>query len=307
MAITTESKTELKVVLGTMTLSKEAHVHDPNGCATMLDAFQKHGYNEIDSARVPHRFGPPKPGKRFYTHKNDDLKPGLLESLQALQGEKIDLWYLHARDHNTSYAEALEVSGKSPKSANFTSAAVGKSQTSIRAAITRSSAPSSQSSSPASESTGSPFTHPAPSPVDVLTDKYQRDTGEHEDGSQFDPKKMQGANFRRRYWNEAYFSALDVIRPVAHKHGITTAEAAVRWANYHSSMKKEYSDAVITGASSAVQLEENLTNLEKGPLPQELVKEFDEGWAIVTGVCGPYFQWLSGLRIKFKILIDCLL
>ena len=54
-------------------------------------------------------------------------------------------------------------------------------------------------------------------------------------------------------------------------------------------MKREYGDAVIIGASSAAQLEENLTNLEKGPLPEEMVKAFDEGWAIVKGVCGPYF------------------
>jgi aflatoxin B1 aldehyde reductase len=33
-----------------------------------------------------------------------------------------------------------------------------------------------------------------------------------------------------------------------------------------------------------------LTNLEQGPLPEELVKAFDEGWAMVRGVCGPYYQ-----------------
>lgn len=124
----------------------------------------------------------------------------------------------------------------------------------------------------------------------MLTDKYQRDTTEHEEGSRFDPQSMQGTNFRRRYWNEAYFSALDVIRPVAQKLGMTTAEAAVRWASHHSLMKREHGDAVIIGASSVAQLEENLTNLEKGQLPEEMVKAFDEGWAIVKGVAGPYFN-----------------
>ena len=123
----------------------------------------------------------------------------------------------------------------------------------------------------------------------MLTDKYQRDTTEHEDGSRFDPKKMQGVKFRQRYWNETYFDALDAIRPVAKKHEITTAEAAVRWATHHSALKKEYGDAIITGASSAAQLEENLTNLEKGPLPEDLVKAFDAGWETVKGVAGPYF------------------
>lgn len=123
----------------------------------------------------------------------------------------------------------------------------------------------------------------------LLTDRYQRNTTEHEEGSRFDPKRMHGARFRQRYWNDAHFDALDVIRPVAKKLGMTTAEAAVRWASHHSLMKREYGDAVIIGASSAAQLGENLTNLEKGPLPEEMVKAFDEGWAIVKGVCAPYF------------------
>lgn len=122
----------------------------------------------------------------------------------------------------------------------------------------------------------------------MLTDKYQRDMTEIEPGSRFDPERRQGKNFRGRYWNNAYFDALDVIRPVAKKLGLTTAEAAVRWSSHHSLMKREYGDAVVIGANSAAQLDENLTNLEKGPLPDELVQAFDQGWAIVKGISGQY-------------------
>ena len=86
----------------------------------MLDVFQKHGHDEIDTARIygggsseeylgqlkwqergliigtklnPRRFGP-----KSYSHKKDDLKPGLEESMQALQSDKIELFYLHAPD-----------------------------------------------------------------------------------------------------------------------------------------------------------------------------------------------------------------
>ena len=123
-----------------------------------------------------------------------------------------------------------------------------------------------------------------------LTDRYQRETAHHEEGSRFDPTKTQGANYRGRYWNDVYFDALDVVRPVAKKLGMTTAEAALRWVSHHSKMTKQYGDAVIIGASSAKQLEENLTNLDKGPLPEEMVKAFDEGWAIVKGFCKPYHR-----------------
>ena len=123
----------------------------------------------------------------------------------------------------------------------------------------------------------------------MLTDRYQRDTVEHEAGSRYDPKQVQGTFFRRRYWNDAYFDALDLIRPVALKLGMSTAEAAVRWVSHHSLMERDLGDAIIVGASGAVQLEENLANLEKGPLPEEMVKAFEQGWEVVKGAAGPYF------------------
>ncbi|OIW30695.1 Aldo/keto reductase [Coniochaeta ligniaria NRRL 30616] len=125
--------------------------------------------------------------------------------------------------------------------------------------------------------------------VGFLTDKYQRDTSEHEEGSRFDPARAQGADYRRRYWNNTYFDALDVVRPVAAKLGISTAEAALRWVRYHSQLRGEHGDAIIIGASSAGQLEKNLTSLENGPLPDEMIKALDEGWAIVKAVTKPYF------------------
>ena len=53
-------------------------------------------------------------------------------------------------------------------------------------------------------------------------------------------------------------------------------------------MKAEYGDAIIIGASRVAQLEENLTNLDKGPLPEEMVKAFDDGWAIAMSASTRY-------------------
>lgn len=104
------------------------------------------------------------------------------------------------------------------------------------------------------------------------------------------PTGYRGENYRRRYWKEAYFDALDAVRSVAKKLGMTTAEAALRWVSHHSLMKRAHGGAIIIGASSAAQLEENLTNLEKGPLPDEMVQAFDEAWGIVKGSCSPYYH-----------------
>lgn len=49
-------------------------------------------------------------------------------------------------------------------------------------------------------------------------------------------------------------------------------------------------DGIIIGASSTQQLEENLKCLEKGPLPEEMVKAFDEAWEHVKMACPSYFK-----------------
>lgn len=124
----------------------------------------------------------------------------------------------------------------------------------------------------------------------LLTDKYKRDMNEYEEGCRYDPKRMQGKNFRGRYWNDAYFDALDVVRPVARRLGMATSEAALRWLRHHSLLKSEKGDGMITGANSPAQLEENLALLEKGPLPGEMVDAFDKAWLIARGACAPYFM-----------------
>jgi aflatoxin B1 aldehyde reductase len=91
-------------------------VHDLGDCSTLLDVFQKHGHTEVDTARV-YGFGSSElylgqlkwqdrgiimgtklNARGTYSHKKDSVKPGLLESLKALQTDKVDLWYLHAPD-----------------------------------------------------------------------------------------------------------------------------------------------------------------------------------------------------------------
>lgn len=112
-----------------------------------------------------------------------------------------------------------------------------------------------------------------------LTSRYHRDDEDKslESGSRFDPAKWQGKMYRARYWNDAYFDALDALRPVAQRHGLSEAECALRWMTHHSLLKREHGDAIIIGASSVKHMEENMRDLEKGPLPEEVVKALDEG------------------------------
>jgi aflatoxin B1 aldehyde reductase len=106
----------------------------------------------------------------------------------------------------------------------------------------------------------------------------------------FDPNTQQGKMYRARYWTESYFKALKVVDEAAEKAGLTMAEVALRWVSHHSQMKREYGDSVIIGASSVKHLEQNLLDLEKGPLPDEVVKSLDEAWGVVKGEVYKYWH-----------------
>jgi len=95
---------------------------------------------------------------------------------------------------------------------------------------------------------------------------------------------MQGKLYYGRYWNDSYFDALEIITPVAEKHGLIVAEVALRWLEYYSQMSREKGDAIIVGASSTKYLEGNLEDLEKGPLPEEVVEALEKAWAVAKAV-----------------------
>ncbi|KAH8799778.1 NADP-dependent oxidoreductase domain-containing protein [Xylogone sp. PMI_703] len=244
-----------------------------------------------------------------YTHEPHDLKPGVLDSLKALKTDKVDLWYLHAPDHATPYEDTLREVNNIYKEGYFRRLGIcnysawevaqiceicirnGWKKPDVYQGVYNALHRGIEDELiPCLRHYGIEFYAYNPLAGGFLTDRYQREGSDRSNtGERFDPKSFQGTAYRQRYWNDAYFDALDIIRPLAKKLGMTTAEAALRWANHHSAMKKKYGDAVIIGASSAMQLEENLTSLDKGPLPEEMVKAFDEGWKITKPIAKLYF------------------
>ena len=63
------------------------------------------------------------------------------------------------------------------------------------------------------------------------------------------------------------------------KHGLTVQEIALRWLQHHSRLLP--TDGVILGASRKEQLEANVIDSEKGPLPDEVLAAVNRAGAIV--------------------------
>lgn len=108
-----------------------------------------------------------------------------------------------------------------------------------------------------------------------------------------------GSMYRKRYFREATFEALSIIEPVAQKHGLTLPETALRWVHHHSKLNiKDGRDGIIIGVSSLAQLESNLEDVQKGPLPEEVVQALDKAWLITKATTSEY--WHLDLKYTYN-------
>lgn len=113
------------------------------------------------------------------------------------------------------------------------------------------------------------------------------------EGRYSDAVGSMGEMYRKRYFKDSTFEALKIVEPVAEKHGLTLVETAVRWVVNHSALNiKDGNDGIIIGVSSLSQLDQNLKDCEKGPLPQEVLDALDKAW-LVTKVDTPNYWHLD--------------
>jgi aflatoxin B1 aldehyde reductase len=109
-----------------------------------------------------------------------------------------------------------------------------------------------------------------------------------------------GSMYRARYFKDASFEALRILDPVAQKYSLTLVELALRWIVYHSALniKSRGQDGVVIGVGSYGQLESNLKDLGKGPLPEEVVSALNEAWTVTAATEATY--WHGKLEYNYE-------
>jgi len=243
------------------------------------------------------------------THDENGLRKHLSESLKALNVDSLEMWYLHAPDRSVPYEETLRVVNDLYKEGLFKKFGIsnyaawevaelvgickanGYIQPTVYQGIYNAVHRSVETELlPCLRKFGISFYEFNPLAGGFFTGRYTSLDDAPEQGSRFDPNKTQGKSYRNRYWKEPYFKALSSIKTVAEKHSLTLTEVALRWISHHSLLKREHGDAVLIGASSLKHIEENLVDLEKGPLPEEVVKALDEAWFEVQPYASRYFH-----------------
>ncbi|QSZ31168.1 hypothetical protein DSL72_000731 [Monilinia vaccinii-corymbosi] len=243
------------------------------------------------------------------THSAKDLRLHLDRSLKALGVDKVDLFYLHAPDRNVPFEETfgmcdvLHKEGKFNRLgvSNFMSWEVAQVQEiciknnwirptvyqGVYNAIQRSIEPELL---PCLHHYNMSFYAFNPLAGGYLTSRYHRHQPTTSPTSRFDASTIQGQTYRKRYWNDSAFDALDLIREAASAARLSESECALRWLAHHARLDPERGDRIIVGASSQAHLRENLADLEKGPLAEGVLGALDRAWERTRGVVEGYWH-----------------
>jgi len=306
-----------RICFGTMTFGsqmEEAEAH------RTLDYCVDHGINFIDTANVYNRGESEKiTGKWLARNRNKVIlatkvrgkmgeapdEQGLSKraitmaidaSLQRLQTDHVDLYYLHQPDYGVPIEESLEAmeslvkSGKIryPASSNYSSWQVTEM---LWLAGTHSYVPATvtqpmynllargieQEYLAMAKHFGLATCVYNPLAGGLLTGKHHRD--KPQPATRFDNNQM----YLDRYWHPAYFDAVDKLSQIAASAHRSLISLSLNWILHHTP-----ADCVILGASRLEQLKQNLSLLEDGALNTATVEACDQIWRDLRGITPKY-------------------
>ncbi|KAM8756515.1 aflatoxin B1 aldehyde reductase member 3 isoform 1-T1 [Acanthopagrus schlegelii] len=314
-------------LLGTMAFGGRA---DAAQSLDMVKAFLDRGHSQLDTAfmyvdgksetvigdmNLPKTVSiatkaNPWDGK---TLKPESVRSQLETSLQRLRTDCVDLFYLHAPDHENPIQDTLRACNELHKEGKFKEFALSNyaswevaeivnicrhnnwiAPTVYQGMYNATTRQVETELLPCLRYYGMRFYAYNPLAGGLLTGKYHY---EDKDGSQPEGRffgNSWAAAYRNRYWKESQFQAIGlVIKSLETAYGSekpTMTSAAMRWMYHHSQLKGELGDGVIIGMSNMEQLQQNLAAAEEGPLDERVVAAFNEAWNLVAHKCPNYFR-----------------
>ncbi|KAL7843262.1 hypothetical protein AOLI_G00247740 [Acnodon oligacanthus] len=296
----------------------------------MVQAFLERGHHELDTAfmyadgrsetiiggmklpktvRIATKANPWE-GK---TLKPENVRSQLETSLKRLQTQSVDIFYLHAPDHQTPIQDTLQACNELHKEGKFKELGLSNYAswevaeiysickhnnwvipTVYQGMYNATTRQVEKELIPCLRHFGIRFYVYNPLAGGLLTGKHHYEV---EDGNQVAGRFFgthSAVIYRDRYWKESHFHAIDyILKALEAAYGSqkpTLASAAIRWMYNHSQLKGDLGDGVIIGMSTMEQLQENLAAAEEGPLKQEVVDAFKHGWDLVAHECPNYFR-----------------
>jgi len=325
----TEENEKIRIILGSMEFGRRC---DQEASEKMVDLFVNRGYTEVDTALM-YTGGTSetwigemlKKGMKFSVAtkanpwgknnlKTNGVKSQMGISLQRLQSDSVDLFYLHAPDHDTDIEETLAAVNELHQKKKFREFGLSNYPAwkvmeiyyickqngyvlptvyqGMYNPLTRDVEPELF---PTLRRCGMRFYAYNPLAGGILSGKHsfkQVETNEVQTG-RFDLNQGWAQAYRNRFWKIEYFQALDLVKAAlieefGNLETCTCVEATFRFMTHH--MKLNSNDGIILGASSLAHFGQNIDACEKGPLPEKVVNAFEEGWNITKKNCIVYFR-----------------
>ncbi|XP_006642010.3 aflatoxin B1 aldehyde reductase member 3 [Lepisosteus oculatus] len=314
-------------VLGTMAFGGRA---DAETSAAMVRAFLERGHNEVDTAfmytdgqseTVIGGMGLPQTVKMATkanpwdgkTLRPESVRSQLETSLKRLRTGRVDIFYLHAPDHQTPLGETLRACQELHKEGKFKELGLSNYAswevaevycickhnnwvlpTVYQGMYNATTRQVEKELLPCLRYFGMRFYAYNPLAGGLLTGKYKfEDKDSSQPTGRFFGNSWAEA-YRARYWKEHHFQAIDVVQKAldvvygSNKPSMTSA--ALRWIYHHSQLQGERGDGVIIGMSTMEQLQENLDASQEGPLDPVVVEAFKKAWDLVAHECPNYFR-----------------
>lgn len=295
-----------------------ARITDLDTFNKALDVLQARGYNEVDTARVyvggtqedfTRQANWKKRGLTLATkvkypaQLGDNTAEKVVESveksLKELDTDSVDILYLHRPDRGVPFAETLEAVDRLHKAGKFKKLGVSNFTAFEVAEVVMTCKYNGWVRPTIYQGMYNAITRNIEAELFVACRRYGLDIVVYNplagglfsgkiksqdllpETGRYSGNTAMAKAYRSRYFRDSTFESLKLVEEAAENAGLTLIEIAMRWTVHHSGLKiKDGNDGIIVGVSSIAQLENNLDNAEKGPLPEEVVKALDEAWAI---------------------------
>jgi aryl-alcohol dehydrogenase-like predicted oxidoreductase len=223
---------------------------------------------------------------------------GVEESLQRLQTDYLDLYYLHWPDYAVPFEESLEAMGRLVRDGKVRHVGVSNFAS---WQVVRLLWLAEQKQLPAVEVMQPMFNLlargieaellPMSREFGLGTVVYNPLAGGLLTGKQKFAAPLAGTRFDKnqayldRYWHEQNFSAVQELTNAARDSGRSLVSLALNWVLHHTPV-----DCMIVGASRREHIEENLCAADEGPLTAEAVAACDRVWAQLRGPSPKYHR-----------------
>lgn len=314
---------KINLVLGTMNFGQQTSLEE---ASSMVEYMLNKGYEEIDTAYVYNEGASERILGEIVKHFNRDkfkiatkvnprisgkldgeaVLKQLPESLERMNLEKADIFYLHFPDPNTPVESALEACHTLHEQGMFDELGLSNFPAWMVADVYHKCKANGWVLPTVFEGVYNPLSRKAEVELFSALRSYDMRfyaynplaggllTGKYEAYSE-KPQKGRFAlreSYPTRYWKTCFFEAIDTIRQAI--GDLSMVEAVYRWLAFHSSLDAEMDDAIIVGASSLSQLKQNIVAVENGALSDDIVESFSTAWEISKADSPECFTFYKG-------------